>query len=204
MRTCPICNIQKLWKEFSGLGACRECNKKPCPQCGAIFCPTGKKTHCSSRCNLLGNIKINPNGCWEWQKGKIKRGYGVIHLSKEKRRILAHRLSYEIFIGEFDQDLFVCHKCDNPSCINPDHLFLGTPLDNALDCQNKGRIFPIRSVAHKRGDKVSRGGKLTPNDVKEIRTLRLNGMKRKDIADKFNITPEHVYGITSNKAWSHI
>lgn len=203
MRACPKCHIEKKSSEFAGLGACRSCNKVPCPICKEIFCPTGKKTHCSNKCNLLGNVKITENGCWEWQKCKM-RGYGVIHISREKRKVLAHRLSYEIFVGKFDGDLFVCHKCDNPTCINPDHLFLGTAQENMKDCLEKKRLFPIRSVAHLRGDKVSKGGKLSPEQVKEIRTLRSQGVKRKEIAERYNITPEHVHGIVTGKAWSHI
>ncbi len=202
MRICTTCKKEKKWRDFAGMGSCRECNKKICSICGKEFCPTGKKSHCSDRCNLLGNIKKSENGCWEWQKYKTKHGYGVI--KRKPKNILSHRLSYEIFLGKFDNSLFVCHKCDNPSCINPDHLFLGTHIDNCNDCINKKRQFPINTVRHLRKGKVCRGAKLSPKEVQEIRQLKKDGIKRKVIAEKFNITSEHVWGITSLKAWSHI
>lgn len=207
MRQCPTCKKEKKWREFAGTGSCRECNKKSCSVCGTIFCPTGKKTHCSNRCNLLGNIKKTDSHCWEWQKATVgpsnKFKYGIIKIHTEKRKVLAHRLSYEIFKGKFDPDLFVCHHCDNPLCINPEHLFLGTNLDNSQDSIKKGRQFPIRSVAHLRKG-ISHGGKLCPDDVKEIRKLRSEGIRRKVIAEKYGITPEHVWLIVTKKSWSHI
>lgn len=203
MRICPTCKKEKLWKEFAKMGSCRDCNRKICSFCGNIFCPTGKKTHCSTRCNLLGNILKTQNDCWEWQKGKVS-GYGRIRNPETKKLTLAHRLSYEIFNGKFDQQLFVCHHCDNPSCINPDHLFLGDYQTNNEDCRKKKRQFPIKSVSHLRSNKVSHGGKLSPKEILEIRILKQNGIKTRDIASKYAISPEYVWQITTKKAWSHI
>jgi HNH endonuclease len=78
--------------------------------------------------------------CWIWTGSKTTAGYGVFDLeSYGKNRIYAHRWSYKQYIGELKTGHFVCHKCDNPPCINPSHLFLGTPRDNVTDCINKGR-----------------------------------------------------------------
>lgn len=83
--------------------------------------------------------------CWEWQ-GCVrnpKKPYGHIgvgsRLDGTRKSVYAHRLSYEIHIGPIENNLLVCHKCDNPRCINPDHLFLGTHQDNVDDCIKKGR-----------------------------------------------------------------
>ena len=83
---------------------------------------------------------VNPdNGCWEWQFFRNKKGYGMFQWSKHKAT-LAHRTSYKIYVGEFEESLCVLHKCDNPKCVNPDHLFLGTPKDNWQDGFDKERI----------------------------------------------------------------
>lgn len=108
---------------------------------------------------LLSCCKIDPTtGCWVWQKGKSAGGYGAI---RENNRIaLAHRRAYELWVGSIPDGLFVCHKCDNPPCFNPDHLFLGTDQDNQDDCYKKGRmpLGPDRPNA-----------KLSPSQIKEIR-----------------------------------
>ena len=88
---------------------------------------------------LLNSIIIDNNtDCWNWSEGKDKDGYGKICVNRKHLR--AHRLSYEVFISKFDSKNIICHKCDNPSCINPDHLFLGTWLTNMQDKVNKGRL----------------------------------------------------------------
>lgn len=88
---------------------------------------------------LLSKIIIDDEtGCWNWLAGKDKNGYGKIVINK--RHLMVHRASYYYFVGPFEQDKLICHKCDNPSCINPDHLFIGTWLSNMQDKVNKGRL----------------------------------------------------------------
>ena len=79
----------------------------------------------------------NPNGCWEWTKAKDYDGYGIT--TYNGKIVGAHRLSYLSFNGPIAQGLFVCHSCDNPSCCNPSHLWLGTNQENQIDNRDKGR-----------------------------------------------------------------
>ena len=86
---------------------------------------------------FLNKINKTNSGCWIWQGCKNKDGYGFFQANKEKLR--AHRWSAK-YLGNMKIDgLVVCHHCDNPSCVNPNHLFVGTVKDNNKDCQNKGR-----------------------------------------------------------------
>ena len=87
---------------------------------------------------LLRNRLVTDNNCWEWLKSKDSQGYGYIRLDKKLYKV--HRASAHVWLGLAENsDLYVLHKCDNPSCFNPDHLFLGTCSDNYRDARNKGR-----------------------------------------------------------------
>ena len=79
------------------------------------------------------------DNCWEWIPSKKNRKHGAFKKKSSRKPVMAHRYSYELHYGDFDKSLFVCHKCDNPPCVRPDHLFLGTILDNNRDSLIKGR-----------------------------------------------------------------
>lgn len=102
---------------------------------------------------------IQPNGCWDWtwNKDKDKDGYGLFHARPHQK---AHRFSYEMFKGEFDKSLYVCHTCDNPSCVNPDHLWLGTVKDNNNDTLTKNR-----HAKQKRNNYCMRGHEFTEENT---------------------------------------
>jgi predicted XRE-type DNA-binding protein len=133
----------------------------------------------------------NEKRCWQWNGWLNKNSYGGIFIDGKNR--IASRIAWELTYGQIPNDLNVLHTCDNPSCCNPSHLFLGTILDNNRDKVNKGR--------QDRGEKHGRH-KLTNSQVVEIRQLYSNGnIGQREIADKMNISVATVSRIVNRKLW---
>lgn len=144
------------------------------------------------------NVYPEPNtGCWLWT-GCVspgKWGYGVFWV--DGKTIKVHRYSYIIFKGEIPKGLFVCHSCDQPSCVNPDHLFLGTHQDNMKDMNSKGRGGSTK------GER-SRLSRLTTQQVLDIRSMYSDGNSSIKIAKRFSITDRNVMHIVNRETWKHI
>lgn len=135
-----------------------------------------------------------PNtGCWLWGGNTVNGGYGQFKV--DGHPYLSHRISYKIHIGEIVGNLNVCHKCDIPSCVNPDHLFLGTQLENMIDRSNKLRQARGNSIG------VS---KLTNSMVGEIKQLLAMGLLHKAVAKKFGVTRSVITKIKNGKIWQHL
>jgi hypothetical protein len=131
--------------------------------------------------------------------GTIKKnGYGSI--SFKNKEYLAHRKSYEFYYGKISKNIHVCHHCDNPPCINPKHLFLGTAKDNINDCIKKNRNS---SPPIARGSK-SNLSKLCERDVLEIKEKLKKGEAGNKIAKQYGVTRQNIYFIKSNKSWRHL
>ncbi len=111
----------------------------------------------------------------------------------------AHRISYRVFKGTIPQGFSVLHKCDVPSCINPDHLFVGTQKDNMSDCSRKGRIV---SLGRKGEDNPA--ALLTEQDVLYIRVYPKKRGYVKELADKFNVKPMTIWEARNGKSWKHL
>lgn len=127
------------------------------------------------------------NGCWQWRAHTDKDGYGV--LPGDRKNTRAHRLSYELHKGQISDGFVICHHCDNPGCVNPDHLFVGTSKDNAQDALQKGRAYV--------GEKNGRS-KLTKENIKEILSSELNGVQ---LAKKFGVTKSTINRVKRREAW---
>ena len=143
-------------------------------------------------------IPDNPELCWEWVGGKTGSGYGAMMINYEF--ISVHRYSYELHFGGIPEGRFVCHTCDNPSCVNPKHLFLGTPKDNMEDMTNKGRQVTGRWNSYSGEDHPM--SKLTWDEVDEMRELYSSGSYTQvALADKFGVTHTSVCDIVHWQIW---
>ena len=134
------------------------------------------------------------NGCWEWTGALNDTGYGVIGLGRREWGLeRAHRLSYMMHKGPIPEGKFVCHSCDNPSCVNPDHLFLGSCAENISDMVQKGRN------AHGECSYA----KLTHAQVNEIRAIyAAGGISQRALGERYGISRSMVGLITRGERWA--
>lgn len=137
-------------------------------------------------------------GCWIWLGWRDKDGYGNLSLpGRRGGSIRAHRFSWMIHYGPIPEGLCVCHKCDNPWCVNPKHLFLGTHYDNWHDMKDKRRWKPGGQLS---GEKHTQA-KLCDTDIREIRDSNLSGP---ELARKFSVQKQTIYSIRNRQTWKHI
>lgn len=176
---------------------CRTCGKEfryfrsngPAHYCSRSCADVGRRRPIEAR--LWERIQITP-GCWNWT-GPNDRGYGYLRRgNKHQPRISAHRLSWELNVGPIPDGLFVCHHCDNPSCIRPDHLFLGTSADNSSDAVRKGRR-PTGEQHH--------NARLTAEQVREIRRRFNDGATTAQLGRAFGVTRQNIRFIVTGKSW---
>lgn len=141
---------------------------------------------------LTSSFEPDPDsGCWNWILRKDRKGYGKMGVRGVPRG--AHRVSYELHCGEIPSGMHVLHKCDNPSCINPAHLFIGTNAQNMADRNAKGR--------QQRGS--SHGlAKLAEGDALAIKAAK--GVTLRRLAERYGVCLTTVKNIRSGKIWTHI
>jgi hypothetical protein len=154
-----------------------------CAECRDLKRPDGDETRF-----WLKVKKNSGDRCWEWTAALRKEGYGNFWL--KRRNVDAHRFSYELANGPVPKGAFICHHCDNPRCVRPDHLFQGTPKDNAQDMLKKDR---------KRG-----AVKLSVAMVKMIKRRLASGECHKAIAAGMGVSENIVYFIKQGRTWTAI
>lgn len=135
--------------------------------------------------------------CWEWQAGLNKDGYGRFKVRNHDE--LAHRVSYTIHHGPIPNYRLVCHSCDNPGCVNPKHLWLGSCGDNTQDMMRKGR----HRCAGAAGDSNPRAV-LSEDEALQIIDLIMQGLNNKQIAARFGVAHSTISCIRRGKSWKHI
>ncbi len=172
--------------------------KRPCAHCGKIFfLSASTQWHCSLACRFWSKVQIgDENSCWLWKGARQPRGYGLIlHLGTVQ---LANRIAWLLTYRELPA-LNVLHHCDNPPCVNPRHLFLGTHQDNALDRESKGRG----------GGKKFRGKLhycvvLREQQIPKIRALLAVGTPYRKIGALFGVTYGAIAAIAARRAWHYV
>lgn len=145
--------------------------------------------------------KVDKSGdCWTWTGHRIKRGYGQFSLTVAEPKVRrspvkAHRYSWQLHHGQIPKEMWVLHRCDNPPCVRPDHLFLGTSLDNIADKVRKGR------QAKGEGLRVN---KITEEDVRDIRRRYAAGEYQRVIGEDYGIRQTAVSAIVLKQTWRHV
>ena len=140
-------------------------------------------------------IKKDNDQCWEWSGPTFHAGYGQMWF--DLKTMNASRVSWLIHNGPIENNLWVLHKCDNPVCTNPNHLYLGTCKDNVQDMIKKGR----RNIAY--GSQRSHS-KLCENIVKEIKSLLLGGVLLSNLATKYKVSISAISAIKTGRIWKHV
>lgn len=146
------------------------------------------------------NINISPDGCWDWTGCLDKKGYGYISTLRWAKKLnvtRAHRFSYICFKGDFDRELFICHRCHNRACVNPAHLYAGTAKDNIGDMHRAGRNNNVSGEQHGRS-------KLKAIDAVDIKSRLLRGEKSRDIAKFYGVGEKCISKIKLGLRWKHI
>lgn len=181
--TCKVCHnarmmkwakenpekTRKAWTKHNR----KRCKGRICPYCGKTYKVATSQNGCSTYCRFFLSFEKNINGCWEWKgykSGRKEMAYASLWVNRICRR--ASHISYEIHKGPLIPGLFVLHTCDNPKCVNPDHLYLGTHQQNMDDMNNRGRGNKDRF--HLR--------KYTLQQIKKVFILRKEGKIYSEIA----------------------
>jgi hypothetical protein len=185
----------------------RKCIPRTCLKCGADFLTTvsnvnaGYGKYCGIPCQRAARPRRSPeerfwekvrktNGCWLWTGAADKFGYGSFMPDTQAKVLLkAPRYSWELHHGPVPEGHFVCHHCDNPACVRPDHLFIGTPADNSRDMATK-----------ERSGKKS----LTARDVRTMRALRKKGLTVEAIGRRFGVGPSAASSAIRGRTWKHV
>lgn len=181
-----------------GLCICHRCNNPGCVNPNHLFLGTyWERNKRDVKERFEEKFEEDESGCWNWMAYKMPFGHGTFKI--DGRMQLAHRVAYQMYVGEIPEGICVCHHCDNPCCVNPNHLFLGTQADNVQDCENKGRDVHRGSPGEKHGM-----AKLTEEQVRPIRKMWADGARNVDLAKRFGVSCATISRIVHYQHWKNI
>lgn len=159
------------------------------------FCP-GHNLSLPLTEHFWANVEpLSPNECWIWKGSRPDGRYG--RMKDHGVAVSAHRVSYELHHGPIPSEMQVLHKCDNPPCVNPNHLFIGTPLDNMQDKTKKGRAYTPKG-------KDNPSSRLDTEQVLDIRRRVREGEKQSHLGAEYGISQQTVSEIVHYKIWRHV
>lgn len=198
-----LCTVEGCLRPYNSRGYCRmhlgrlyrgadiggaELKNKPYESLGELFERNGWTER-------VVQPELGP--CWEWNGNKFTNGYGQANLVHNgKRNHLVHRLAYEHWHGDIPKGMVICHRCDNPPCMNPDHLFSGSHKQNTQDMVAKGR--------HGRGGRQP-ASKLTEQSVREARAAYATGKITQDaLARAYGVSQPTMSLVLRGKKWAHV
>jgi len=175
----------------------------PCEHCRTLFEHHDSRRRFCIACRGVPKIQDLPTRfwrrvqktgyCWLWTAGTHHGGYGVFSVNRRSRD--AHRVAYELTYGPIPAEMCVCHHCDNPRCVRPDHLFLGTKADNNIDKETKRR--------HDFGERHARA-RLTESQVLEIRRRFAAGIRQRQLSNEYGVAYTTIAAIVHGKNWRHL
>jgi hypothetical protein len=145
--------------------------------------------------HVSGRDSADESACWEWQGGRYEAGYGRVRVNY--LYLPAHRVAYAIAVSPPSPELMVCHTCDNPPCVRPGHLFLGTGADNTADAARKGRMKGQKGESHNKAV-------LTDDLVLWIRRESKAGRSYQSIADELGMSHATVSQAGNGRTWKHL
>ncbi len=192
----PACSFHGCAKPAISKGLCAGHYRQQ--RRGEILRPLQTQHHgLSEYARFMRWVEVaKPTECWQWKGSRKSGGWHGQFRAADGGNELAHRVAWRLLKGEIPQGMFVLHRCDNPACCNPSHLFLGNQSDNARDMWEKRRARPGVSIGENHGM-----SKLTADAVREIRGSAESGVA---LAAKFHVSPVTIGEIRKRKTWKHI